>query len=215
MPKPKRQTSFSGKLPKTKKIQVGPPIKRANLEKRSREYLTVDEVNRMIQAAKGVGRHGNRDALLTLMTYRHALRVGEVTSLLWEQVDLDRGKLYVNRLKNGGPSVHYLGGDEIRALRKLLRDYPASSFVFSSERLGPLTESAVFKIIARAGTEANLKLTVHPHMLRHGKGYQLASEGADTRAIQAYFGHKNIQHTVRYTQLSSKRFKGFQTDVRL
>jgi site-specific recombinase XerD len=70
-------------------------------------------------------------------------------------------------------------------------------------------------MVARAGIEAGLELTVHPHMLRHGKGYQLASEGVDTRAIQAYMGHKNIQHTVLYTQLNPKRFKGFGRDVNL
>jgi Phage integrase family len=43
---------------------------------------------------------------------------------------------------------------------------------------------------------------VHPHMLRHGCGYALANAGHDTRALQAWLGHKNIQHTVRYTELA-------------
>lgn len=68
------------------------------------------------------------------------------------------------------------------------------------------------KIIARAGKIAELSLSVHPHMLRHACGFYLASRGHDTRAIQAYLGHKNIQHTVRYTELSSQRFKDFWTD---
>jgi type 1 fimbriae regulatory protein FimB/type 1 fimbriae regulatory protein FimE len=50
---------------------------------------------------------------------------------------------------------------------------------------------------------------VHPHMLRHACGYKLANAGQDTRAIQGYLGHKNIQHTVRYTELSPNRFKDF------
>jgi type 1 fimbriae regulatory protein FimB len=58
-----------------------------------------------------------------------------------------------------------------------------------------------------------LELSVHPHMLRHGNGYQLASKGVDTRAIQAYFGH--IQHTVLYTKLDPARFKGFGKDIKL
>ncbi|HEY2756949.1 MAG TPA: tyrosine-type recombinase/integrase [Pseudolabrys sp.] len=49
----------------------------------------------------------------------------------------------------------------------------------------------------------------HPHMLRHACGYTLANKGHDTRALQAYLGHKNIQHTVRYTELSPTRFKDF------
>ena len=49
----------------------------------------------------------------------------------------------------------------------------------------------------------------HPHMLRHACGFALANRGHDTRALQAYLGHKNIQHTVRYTELSPTRFKDF------
>jgi len=169
----------------------------------------------MVDAAKTVGRHGLRDALLILIAYRHALRVGELIDLKWEQLDLNAGKFHVNRLKNGNPSVHFLEGDEIRALRKLRRDYEASAFVFASERQGPLSHNAIHKIVARAGEVAGLKLFAHPHMLRHGKGFHMASTGVDTRAIQAYFGHKNIQHTVRYTQLDARRFKGFGKDSRL
>jgi type 1 fimbriae regulatory protein FimB/type 1 fimbriae regulatory protein FimE len=46
-------------------------------------------------------------------------------------------------------------------------------------------------------------------MLRHACGSALANKGHDTRALQAYLGHKNIQHTVRYTELSPNRFKDF------
>ena len=53
---------------------------------------------------------------------------------------------------------------------------------------------------------------VHPHMLRHACGYKLANDGRDTRALQHYLGHKNIMHTVRYTELSPERFKNFWKD---
>lgn len=207
------RASFSVKSKGKTNNPAGPPIKVPNLNKRSREYLTISEVNKLIKAAKSLGRHGERDSLLILLMFRHALRVGEATDLRWDQIDLNRGRMHVNRLKNGDPSVHYLEGDEIRALRKLRREYSATDFVFQSERQGPLTTNAIHKLVARAGLEAELELSAHPHMLRHGKGYQLADEGVDTRAIQAYMGHKNIQHTVLYTQLNPKRFKGFGRDV--
>lgn len=201
---------------KTKKKKAGgPPPRIPNAEKRSREYLTAEEVKAMVDAAKTVGRHGFRDALIILIAYRHALRVSELIDLRWEQVDLDGAKLHVNRVKNGDSSVHMMEGDEIRALRKLRRQYENSAFVFSSERQGPLSVNTVHKIVVRAGELADLEISVHAHMLRHGKGFQLASRGMDTRAIQAYFGHKNIQHTVRYTQLDPSRFKGFGKDIKL
>ncbi|MCA9803291.1 MAG: tyrosine-type recombinase/integrase, partial [Cyanobacteria bacterium HKST-UBA02] len=82
-------------------------------------------------------------------------------------------------------------------------------------RKGPLSHNVIYKLVARAGQLAELELSVHPHMLRHGKGYQLASLGMDTRSIQAYLGHKNIQHTVLYTKLDPARFKGFGKDIRI
>jgi type 1 fimbriae regulatory protein FimB/type 1 fimbriae regulatory protein FimE len=110
------------------------------------------------------------------------------------------------------PSVHPLRGPELRALRQLKRDPVKPSYVFVSERRSPLTDSAVRKMIARAGRQAGFEFPVHPHMLRHPTGYKLANEGHDTRAIQHDLGHKNIQHTVRYTQLSSQRFDDFWKD---
>jgi type 1 fimbriae regulatory protein FimB/type 1 fimbriae regulatory protein FimE len=81
-----------------------------------------------------------------------------------------------------------------------------------TERGSTLTDSSVRKIIARAGQEARLGFPVHPHMLRHACGFTLANEGHDTRAIQHYLGHRNIQHTVRYTKLAVDRFKKFWND---
>ena len=98
------------------------------------------------------------------------------------------------------------------ALRKLARAYPETPYVFVTERKGPLTDSAFRKIVARAGVVAGLDFPIHPHMLRHSTGFKLANDGQDTRAIQHYLGHKNIQHTVRYTELSSDRFKEFWDD---
>ncbi len=197
-----RQRSFSGKLPRKPK----------NADVRPREYLTADEVQRLMRAARGVGRHGHRDATLILLSYRHGLRVSEVVALRWEQVELTQGRLHVQRLKQGQPSVHPLRGPELRALRRLARDYSLSPYVFNSERGGPLSDSAVRKLIARAGQRAAIPFPVHPHMLRHSTGYKLANEGHDTRAIQQYLGHCNIQHTVRYTELCASRFNTFWPD---
>ena len=75
-----------------------------------------------------------------------------------------------------------------------------------------MTASAARKIIARAGELAGLGFPVHPHMLRHACGFYLANRRVDTRAIQLYMGHSNIQHTCRYTELAADRFNGFWKD---
>ncbi len=188
-----------------------PPRRLPNKARRSREHLSEKEVSALLDAAKKKGRHGHRDATLILLAYRHALRVSELVALRWDQIDLSQGLLHVSRAKNGTPSTHPLRGPEIRALRRLQRDY-SGPYVFVTERKGPLTTSVVRKIIARAGERARIGFPVHPHMLRHACGFKLANDGHDTRAIQHYLGHKNIQHTVRYTELAPDRFNGFWDD---
>lgn len=187
------------------------PRKPRNKDVRTREYLTDDEVESLMKAAGRTGRHGHRDRTLIMLAYRHGLRVSELTALRWEQVDLKQGLLHVVRLKHGVDSTHPLRGPEIRALRRLQRDY-SSPYVFVTERGGPLTTSNVRKLLARAGKIAQLPFPVHPHMLRHACGYKLANDGVDTRSIQAYLGHSNIAHTTRYTELASGRFNGFWRD---
>ena len=156
-------------------------------------------------AARKSSRYGHRDATMILIGYRHGLRASELCDLEWSQIELATGRLHVRRAKNGSPSVHPMRGDEIRALRRLHREQRASSHVFQSERGGPMTPKAFHALFGRI----RQRVPVHPHMLRHGCGYALANAGHDTRALQAWLGHKNIQHTVRYTELSPHRFKDF------
>jgi site-specific recombinase XerD len=67
-------------------------------------------------------------------------------------------------------------------------------------------------MIGRAAIAADLAIKAHAHMLRHACGFALANAGHDTRAIQAYLGHRNIQNTTRYTALAPHRFKEFFRD---
>jgi len=187
------------------------PRRAPNSELRSREYLTETEVEKLIEAAKA-HRNSHRNATMILMAFRHGLRAIEVCDLRWDQVEFNAGRIHVRRRKNGTPSVHPLSGRELRALRRLQREAAASPFVFVSERGSPFTVAGFQKLIARAGDAAGFEFKAHPHMLRHACGFALANAGQDTRALQAYLGHRNIQHTVRYTELSPERFKRFWRD---
>jgi site-specific recombinase XerD len=195
--------------PATEKRTVVMPIRKPNAELRSREYLTDDEVARLIEVAKE-NRYGQRDATMVLLAYRRGFRTIELVDLRWDQVDFNRATLAVRRAKRGTPSTHPLQGDEMRALRKLQREQdPKSPFVFTSERNSPFTPAGFGRLVERAGAAAGFKFKAHAHMLRHATGFALASKGHDTRALQAYLGHRNIQHTVRYTELAPDRFKNF------
>ena len=185
--------------------------RRKNADLRTREYLTEGEVERLMEAARQ-NRHSHRDATMILIAYRHGLRVAELVDLRWDQIELDAARLHVRRVKRGTPATHPLRGDELRALRRLQREQGRSEFVFVSERGAPFSAAGFAKLIERAGEAAKLSFKAHPHMLRHACGYKLANDGVDTRSLQAYLGHRNIQHTVRYSELSPTRFKNFWRD---
>jgi integrase len=188
------------------------PKRPPNKALRTREYLTEAEVQRLMEAARG-NRYGHRDATMVIVAYRHGLRAAEIVDLRWDQTDFQTANLHIRRVKQGTPATHPILGDELRALRRLHREQdPKSPFVFTSERGAPFTTAGFARMIDRAGKAAKLGFKIHPHMLRHACGYALANKGHDTRALQAYLGHKNIQHTVWYTELSPTRFKDFWRD---
>lgn len=174
-----------------------------------KDFLTPLEFERFMKAAKTT-RNPVRDSLIALLAYRHGFRVSELTSLALSDVDLHSGYIHVRRLKKGLPTNHPLQGDEIRAIRAYLRvreehSYKGTPYLFLSER-GPFTRGAINYLVKLIGERAKLG-HVHPHMLRHSTGYALANKGVDTRLIQDFLGHRDIQSTVRYTQTNPERFR--------
>ena len=192
---------------------MGQSLRAFNRDVRPREYLTPKEVERLIDAAKDRGRrYALRDATMILIAFGHGLRVSELCAMTWDQIEFNPGRLHVRRVKRGLPSVHELTGNEMRSLRALKREDQASRYVFMTERGAPMTPAGFRKFLARLGVAAKFPFSVHPHMLRHGCGYKLANDGRDTRALQAYLGHKNIMHTVRYTEMAADRFRSWWED---
>jgi integrase len=195
--------------PTTAKRTVEVPTRLTNGEYRTREYLRPAEVDKLIMAA-GKNRWGLRDSTMILLCYRHALRASELVDLEWSQVDFDAANLHVKRAKGSTDAVHPIRGDEMRALRKLRKDNPDGRFVFVSERGSTMTVAGFNRLVQRAGKAAGLnELKPHAHMLRHSSGYALINAGHDVRTLQAYMGHKNIQHTTRYAALADAPFRDF------
>jgi len=177
-----------------------------------RKHLTGREVERLIEATKG-SRHEIRDRCLLLLMFRHGLRVSEACRMKLDQVDSESGVLHVARLKGGLSTTHPLRGDELRAIgawlkvRAKLKPPETLRTFFINERRKPFYRSAVNYLLQRYSEAAALPLIAHPHMLRHACGFALADQGADTRLIQDYLGHRNIQHTVKYTATNPARFE--------
>src|SRR5271170_7089430 len=174
---------------------------------RAKDYLSSTDVSKLLDAAK-TGRHGVRDHLLLLMTYRHGLRVSETIGLRRDELDLDRARLWVRRLKGGLSVEQPIAGDELRAIKRYLAmRADALPWLFVSERDQPLTRQGVNYLVEAAAARAGLT-GVHPHTLRHSCGFALADKGHDLRLIQDYLGHRDPRHTVHYTRTAGRRFEG-------
>lgn len=196
--------------PETSKIvHLKRPLRiKTNKDMRNREHLYDDEVTGLIKTLRKKSRDADRDVLMVLMMYKHALRVSELIALEWRQIDLERGMLQVNRLKGGIDSTQWLAPEEMRLLRKLERKNNNQRYVFVSMYKTPVTSGCVRTMVRRAGISSGLKFLIHPHMFRHSCGYRLVNTGCDIRVIQQYMGHANINNTVLYTKLNCNALKG-------
>jgi site-specific recombinase XerD len=204
-------------MPKLKHVADGGRSRRLPNQKfRSREHLLPSEVDALLEAAKEHSRYPDRDHALILMMFRHGLRAVEAAMLEWRDVDLSQGNLYIRRVKGSQSGVHPLEHDEREAILKIRQNDVFQIFVNERQRsfLIPATipgradrATGISRIVERMGEAAGLGIKIHAHMLRHSCGYWLANQGYDTRLIQDYLGHKNIQHTVRYTKLNPERFR--------
>lgn len=178
-----------------------------------RRYLTYHEVCNMMNAVRS-GSSGARDYCLILLGFRHGMRISELLGLRYQDMDLQAGRINVQRLKNGFSTIHPLMPDELQAIhnwtrvRSTWRGGSSTDAVFLSRKGGALSRQQAYRIIRDAGEQADIATSTTPHMLRHACGYELAERGADTRLIQDYLGHRNIRHTVRYTASNAARFIG-------
>jgi len=181
--------------------------------KRTREYLTAEEIGKLLTAAKTASRNPVRDYCALLLMFRHGLRVSELCAIKLSDINVQTKEFHVNRLKDCDSGPHELYNGESQAVKAWLverakMDPPAGvDTLFISERRKPLSRVTVWHMIGLVAKAAGLEhLSIHPHMLRHTTGYSLVNKGTDIRIIQGYLGHRAISSTVRYTTLDSKRF---------
>lgn len=184
-----------------------------------RKHLTRGEVGRLLLQA-AAGRAPERDTCLIWMGFIHGCRVSELTGLRLADLDMDDGCLYISRLKNGLSTTHPLEATEKRLLQRWLekrqfcRNLDDQDWLFLSQKGYRLSRQRIFRMLREYGRRAGLEVEAHPHMLRHACGYALADNGADTRVIQDYLGHRNIQHTVLYTAANAGRFRDLWEEKR-
>lgn len=183
------------------------------INRRKREYLTQEEIDKLLEASKRASRNPERDYAALLLMFRHGLRVSELCSLKLSDIDLDNKVFHVRRLKGCDHGVHEFYNGESGAVKEWLvkraemNPPQECEELFISERRRPLSRVTVFVMIRQVAEAAGLEhLELHPHMLRHSCGYVLVNKGVDVRVIQDFLGHRSISSTVRYTKLNRSRF---------
>ncbi|MBW7981910.1 tyrosine-type DNA invertase [Enterobacillus tribolii] len=176
----------------------------------NRKYLTVSEIEQLLNAARE-GTFPERDTCLIWMCFIHGCRVSEINSWRLSDIDLLNNRIFIRRLKNGLSTIHPLYELERNALEAWLNvrarhRCAASEWLFLSQKGNRLSRQRIYEILRDCSQRARLPVDAHPHMLRHACGFALADRGMDTRLIQDYLGHRNIQHTVLYTAANPQRF---------
>lgn len=170
--------------------------------------LTVDEVFNLLDHIVGDDPAAVRDLAILELLYAAGLRVGELTALNIDDVDLsDR---IVRVLGKGGKErLVPFGGKAARALRRWLdrsrelRAKTSTLAIFLNLRGGRLTDRSVRRLLARRLREAAIRARISPHALRHSFASHLLGAGADLRAIQELLGHASLSTTQRYTHVST------------
>lgn len=191
-----------------------PETSKSGISDTTRKFLYPEEVEHLITRAKENRKSGTRDACMILVAWVHGLRVSELLSLEWSNVDWKSHRLFIKRAKGSNDSIHPLYEREEKLLRKLKRKADEKEkkegvsipWVFPSSHSQKMDVSTFRKLLYSLST--GLPVKTHPHMLRHSCGFKLINEGRDLRVIQEYLGHVNICNTVRYTKLSTKHFDG-------
>ncbi len=174
-------------------------------------YLTLDEVDALLDAPDTSTPEGLRDRAMLETLYATGLRVSELIGLRQEDIHLDAGYLLC-RGKGRKERIVPLGRSATGWLRKynskarpeLARE--SSSWLFLSRR-GQMTRQRFWQIIKARGVQAGIQRKISPHVVRHSFATHLLERGADLRSLQLMLGHADIGTTQIYTHVSRERLR--------
>ncbi|MBA7689665.1 Tyrosine recombinase XerC [subsurface metagenome] len=183
------------------------------LDKRLPSFLTIEEINRLLEAPDSSTPQGLRDRALMELLYASGLRVSELVSINLEQVNLDTNEIRVWG-KGAKERVVLMGKPAARALTaylnqgrpELLGEKRSSALLLN--RYGKrLIERRVQRILEKYTNIAGIGKRVYPHMLRHTFATHLLDGGADLRVVQELLGHASLSSTQIYTHVSKSQAK--------
>ena len=163
------------------------------------KYLAQKEVETLFKKIKD-----RRDKALFALIYRYGLRVSEAMLLTPKDIDYNRKKVSIRRVKNGISAERRLYPDVERLLKTYLKVRKNTGSALFTGREGNLKRTMIYKLFKNYAKKAKLKTEYSVHSLRHSCGVHLLEAGADIREVQDFLGHRNIQNTLIYTQITDK-----------
>lgn len=172
-------------------------------------YLTIDEVNKLLDIEVTDAFSSRNKAILELM-YATGLRISEVISLEFKNIDYDECIIRVMG-KGSKERIVPVNDYAIKYLKEYINNYrhelvknEINNYIFLNNHGRMLTRQGIFKIIKNYAALKNIKKTIGPHTLRHTFATHLLENGADLRVIQELLGHSDISTTQIYTHLTKE-----------
>ncbi len=192
-------------------------------ESREVEFLTIEEVERILAEANGKDIKSLRDLAILELLFSAGLRVSELVNINKEKIDLKSRELSV-RGKGDKLRVVFISDDAAVAIKNYLEkrtDFDQALFIRDYTGLSQLkkkagektvdnlrlTSRSIQRIVKKYAKKAGIIKDVHPHTLRHSFATDLLANGADIRSVQAMLGHSSITTTQVYTHVTNKRLK--------
>lgn len=195
--------------PSVVKNVVRMPKQRAKQVRTRISYMTSEQLERFLRAAK---EHGPREHAMFLFAVAHGARASEICNLRLIDINLKNEQVHIARLKGSLDSTQTLlrvkGNslfDERAVLKAWLavRQPDADSFVFNSQKSTKLNRVTVYKLFQAIARKAGLGETLqHPHVLKHTAAMLMVQQGANAFLIRQHLGHRSFDSTLAYVNPS-------------
>ena len=186
-------------------------IKVRNNNNKLPEFLTFDQVLKLLDSYNLDDKIELRNRLITEMLYATGLRLSELTSVKLQDINFDESIIYTIGKGNKARIVPLY--DSIIELIYIYldsyyKDYNVNNdYLFINKKGNKLSDRFIQKLLKQQALKANLFINIYPHMLRHSFATHLLDNGLDLRSVQQLLGHKNLSTTQIYTHVSTERLK--------